>query len=522
MKPKLDLAAINLGLLVLLVLVMGNQLGIELPLGKARLPVTLADAVLALAAVGAGLKILGRRGRGTRFPPLPAFALVAAACTALARPTARPEAAKEILQLIEYCLVAFAVFLNVPERGDLKALLAAFAAAAAIAALWAGGQYLTCESPLDVRAGYLNRNALGAYLAMALPFLYGLALHVRCWGVRLLLFALAAVGTFANLSGGAVLATLAALGVLSAVKGQRALVLYLAVLCLAFFAAPKVLPRPHHSDILRSSVAPYVRDNFLLSDGELFARARELSRAADEAIAANPDAPPPRDLWDARHLMEFLYQRRGSDRRRLAPAQWALYAELQEKTARLAESFPEAAERSAFAESRLAVRYQRWHAAIACARKLAEKPLDALFGLGFVDYHAAIEPFRPGAKLQYFSNVPEVFNVATSEPFTHDIWLKALVQTGLVGLLALAWLVLEFIGRAARLYAAARSELPLGIALGALGGILGFALAGIFTETLARGLAMPFVFICSIVILAERIVHGEGTQQVQQLKRNDY
>lgn len=520
MKLDLSLRTVNLALVVLLTLVMGSQIGFQLPVGKAGLPVTIGDVVLGIAALGVALKIIGRKGRGTRLPPLAAFVLIAAACATLVNSGPRPEALREILQLIEFFLLAFVVFLNVVEPGDLKLLVAAFAVATGGIVLWAGWHYCTCESALDVRAGFVNRNALGAFLAMALPLLYGLALHAGSWPMRLVLLAIVAVGLAVNLSGGAVLATLVALGVLSALRGERALVPYLVALGLALFAAPSVLPRPYHADILRSSVAPYVRDNFLLGDKALFARARELSRTAREAMAQAGEAAP-RDLFDAQHLMEFLRQRRGGDRR-LSAEERQLYAELQAEIAKAAERAPEAARESAFAENRVAIRYQRWHAAIACARKLAEKPLTALFGLGFTDYHAAIEPFRPAAKLQYFSNVPEVFNVATSEPFTHDIWLKALVQTGLVGLLALCWLVLGFLGRALRLCGEARSELALGLALGAAGGILGFALAGIFSETLARGLAIPFVFLCTLIILAERIVHGEGGRRIEQLKGSDY
>jgi len=521
LKLALPPRTLNLGLLLLLILVMGNQLGLDLPLGKARLPVTLGDVVLALATVGVALQLLSRKLRGVKLPPVQAFVLVAAACVALARSEARPDAAKEVLQFAEYFLIAFAVFLNAAETGDVKALLTAFAVATAVVVLWAAWHYAACESPLDVRAGFKNRNALGAFLAIALPVLYGLALHARCWGVRLVLLALVAAGLAVNLSGGAVLVTLVVLGLLSALRGQRVLLAYLAAVALVCVGAPRLLPRPHHTDALFSSVAPYVSDNFLLSDKALFARAGELHEAAREAMASAPDAAPPRDLFDARHLMEFLRHRRGGDRH-LAEAERALYYQLVEQAQKALERFPEAEQTCALAHSRLAVRYQTWHAAIARARKLWDSVPGALFGLGFVDYHTAVDPFRPEAKLQYYTNIPEVYNVATSEPFTHDIWLKALVQMGLVGLLALAWLVAALLGRALRLYAEAHSELMLGLALGAAGGILGFALAGVFTETIARGLAIPFVFVCSLVLLGERIVRGEGRPDVERLKSDEY
>ncbi len=512
MRLALNLRTVNLGLLLLLILVMANQLGLDVPLGeKGRLPVTIADVVLVLAAAGVALQLLGRKLRGLRLPPVQAFVLVAVACVALARSESKPEAVKEVLQLAEGFLIAFAVFLNVAERGDVKLVLAVFAAATALVVLWAAWHYLRCDSPLDVRAGFRNRNALGAFLAIALPVLYGLALHVRCWGVRLGLLAIVALGLLVNLSGAAVLVTLLILGLLSALRGQKPLALYLAAIALICLAAPKLLPRPHHTDILFSSAMPYVSDNFLLSDRALFARASELR-----------DAPTSTRTFDAMHLMKFLVSRRGGDLRRLSDEQRALYDELQEKTGPVAKDFPNVAADSAFAQPRLAVRYQVWHAAIARARKLWDALPAALFGAGYGDYHTAVDPFRAEAKLQYYTDIPEVYNVATSEPFTHDIWLKALVQTGLVGLLALGWFVAALLGRALRLYGQAHSELALGLALGAAGGILGFALCGIFTETLARGLAIPFVFVCSLVLLGERIVHGEKGSGVERLKSDEY
>jgi len=565
---KLRLRAVNVALLVLLVVVMGAQVGFDLPLGKRRFAVTIADVVLALAAVGVALQLLARKLRGVRLPPLQALVLVGAGCVALARSEAMALAARELLQLAEYFLVAFAVFLNIAERYDLKPLLWAFGIATGGVVAWAGWHYATRASAFDVSAGFANRNALGAFLALALPVLYGLALHVRGWGIRAALLVMVAAGLLVNLSGGAVFVTLAVLGVLSAVRGLRALGIYVGAVALVAMAAPRLLPRPHHTDALFASVAPFVGDNFLLDDAALFARARELSDAGHESMAKARAAGalvvpsvlaeagralgqiasglrlseaerkslgealakvdevrspyPHRALFDARYLMEFLRKRRGGDRG-LRPDERQLYRTLVVETSRAAELFPEAARASVFAERRVAVRYQRWDAALACARSLWDSLPNALFGLGYVDYHAAVEPFRPQAKFQYFSNLPEAYNVATSEPFTHAVWFKALVQTGLAGLLALAWLVAAFLGRAVRLYGAAHSELMLGLALGAAGGILGFALVGVFTETLARGLAIPFVFVCSLVVFGERIVRGEKVPELAQLARaQDY
>ncbi len=521
---KLSLGSINLGLVLLLVLVMGGQRGFDLPFGKPRFPVTVADAVLALAAAGVAVQLVARRFRGVKLPPIQAFALVAVACVALARSEAKAEAAKELLQAIEYFLIAFAVFLNVAGNAHVKALLAAFAIGTAGIVAWAGWEYAARESAFDVRACFLNRNALGAFLALALPVLYGLALYVRSWAVRLALLAVVAAGLLVNLSGGAVLITLAVLGLLSALRGQRALAAYLAAVAVIAFAAPRVLPRPYHTRTLVASVSPFVRDNWLLSDRQLFERAaklRELARAESEAALKAGHAEGSRRLFDACSLMELLADRRGGSDR-LADEERQLYGKLAAEAEAAAKDFPAKRAECALSDTRLAVRYQSWDAAIRCAKRFWDRPATALFGLGYVEYHEAIKPFRQGPTFNYRGDVREAFNVGFPEPFTHDIWLKALVQTGLVGLLAVGWFLAAFLGRALRLHGTARSELMLGVALGAAGGILGFALAGIFTETLARGLAMPLVFVCSLVVIAERIVHGENGSKLEKSTAYEY
>ena len=96
-----------------------------------------------------------------------------------------------------------------------------------------------------------------------------------------------------------------------------------------------------------------------------------------------------------------------------------------------------------------------------------------------------------------------------------------MVQTGLVGLAALVWLLSGFLGRAVRLYRAAQGELALGVALGTVGAILGFALGGMFTQGIVRGLAIPFVFVLATVSIAERIVHGDRKSAIDKMMLRD-
>jgi hypothetical protein len=517
---------VALGLTLLLILVMANQVGFTLAVGGVRLPVTLADVVLGLAFLAVVLHVFARRPRDVRLPPASAFVLVGAAIVALLRTDERMAAAREVLQLIEYVLVAWFVFVNVAKSSDLKPYLAAFAAATGIAILWGGVQYLTQKSALHVRAGFLsgNHHVLGAFLAMALPFFYGIALYARTWRVRGALLVMVLLGLAINLDGGTLLVTVVVLAILSGIRGQRALVPYLVFVGLALTVGPRILPRPNHTDTLVSSVAVYVDDNYLLSDEQLRERAEELLHPTKpiplDKTGEEMAVPAPRPL-DAARLLRLLNQRRG-----LTREEGRLQIEAMRAVAKLSDR-----ERAVYPlnESQVARRYQRWNAAIVAARATdmpqkrqskAEGAMDFVLGRGFRPYHEIVKPFM-GERLQYRTDEPEVFNVAAPEPFTHNQWLKTFIQMGVVGTLALAWLVLGGVGQSCRLYRAAHGELALGASLGVLGGLLGFAFGGLWTEVLARGLAIPFVFLLAVVPVVERIVHGDPHEALERPELRD-
>ena len=530
---------------------MANQIGFVLPLGPVKLPVTVADILLGLAFLGVAVNLVRRKLRGIKLPPVQAFVLVAVACVALARTQDKTDGAKEVLQLVEYFLVAFAVFANVAATGDLRPFVVAFAAATGIAVLWGGYHYLTCASPFDVSAGYENRNLLCAFFAIALPLLYGIALHARFWRHRLVLLAIVAAGLVISLSGGPLLATLVILALLSAIRGGRALAAYMVVLGLALAAAPRLLPRLnpklHHVPALIASVSPFVSDNYLLSDADMSKEAKERltpTRKRAPAKGEKPVVPAPAPLKTLR-LLELLKDRRPLTDDEYKGVYDPAYGAAMDLDKFLDEEDPEAAlldRLDAMAGSSVATRYQRWHAAVIAARMLWASPASEsekggarktqrkadsqrrtggpLFGYGLGPYHKHFMAHMPEAQGER-TDEREYFNVGAPEPFTHNVWLKALIQTGLVGLLALAWLVLAFAGRAVRVYREAHSELALGVALGCFGAVLGFALGGVFTEMVVRGLAIPFAFVLAAIAITERVVRGEASTALAQLTRRD-
>jgi hypothetical protein len=113
-------------------------------------------------------------------------------------------AAKELAQYVEFFLVAWLVLgTAVKDRCALGWTVVVLVAAAAAAVGLAGFQYFqTAAGPESVRAAFANRGFLGAYLAIVVPVLAGLALWDPRWWVKLASAALVAGGLFVTLAAG--------------------------------------------------------------------------------------------------------------------------------------------------------------------------------------------------------------------------------------------------------------------------------------------------------------------------------
>jgi len=171
-----------------------------------------------------------------------------------AEPVGLTAAARDIVQLAEYGLVAFIACaeLGADERARKWAWLA-LAAALALVALVGAVQYFTARPDFAVGSLLDNRNALGAFLAIAVPFCAALALGLPggCCAWRPLWAALAAALTLLALTGGAVLGMVCGILAAAACLGRRKLLVAAAAL-VVLLAAGQALPRHNLSAAVES------------------------------------------------------------------------------------------------------------------------------------------------------------------------------------------------------------------------------------------------------------------------------
>ena len=373
------------------VLISPTQYGIRV-LGKVYLspadPLVWVTFLLWLAL------LVGRR----RFPRLGLapllFVVFAATCAAsISRAADRFSAMKDLFQIVEYFLVAYGLFVwNMTDPTARKRLVAAFLASAVVVTIVGAWHYLLAEEPaLLVRGTFGNRNVLGGYLALVLPFCFGLALFDSSWWRRVACVCVVIAGMCINLSGGSVIAIVVSLIVIAALRGRLAFLFTAVALLVGVLVVGPLLPREN---------------------------------------------------------MESLYE-----------------------SVRLHDD-----------ENQVARRYTEWQAATIM---VWENPV---LGVGAGNYQDNIG--------SYYGVLPDP--TGPSEPDTQNLYLVLAGTTGLCGLVAYLGMLAWSMAQACSRYFEASDRFDRGVAVGAFGGVLAFAIAGLWSPLLVRGIGLPLVFVLAL------------------------
>jgi len=448
---------------------------------RSGLTVSVADLLLGLGFLL--LLIRGLTGRRAVHcgPPLMAWGLAGVALVTFLTVSRTRTAAKEALQIIEYVLLAYVVLASVmADRRTVETVARLFTAVVSVVVLVALAQQLQGAAPFEVRGTFRNRNTLGAFLALALPFCFGLSLY-RCGiGWRVSLWATVIVGLSVIQSGGAFLAAAAAILVVAAVRHRAAL----AFAALALLVMIAWMPASRRA-VLLASVRPYVQNNQLLGAPELLARAEERRKAGNGA--------------EARRLLTVLTHLEGEEWGLASPEE-AKKIRLQaaEQLANLEAAMSARGELSPRPGPVVAVRYRRWEAALSVVES---HPRGPWWGTGGGSYQARVTQAyyfgaRPSGEQGIF---PENYNLNSDEPDSFNQYLVTAVEYGLLGLVGLLGLGLTFLSRAGRICRVDDEGADSMVALAAIGGLVGFGLVSLFVDTLQAGLALPFVLVLATI-----------------------
>lgn len=194
------------------------------------------------------------------FPPVFAALFVLIGLCSIGKASLRTLAAKEVIQLVEYFVLAYMLFAaQLAERRFRRQMLLAFAAVTSLIILLALAQYLTLStSPEDgfgVRGTFGNRNVFSGFLALGIPLLYGLALWAPRRSFRTWFLVTVAVGLGVTLAGGSLLALFFSLLIISILRGQRAALGFVIALLVVCALLPH-LPR-NNTAIARDSITIY-------------------------------------------------------------------------------------------------------------------------------------------------------------------------------------------------------------------------------------------------------------------------
>jgi len=292
-------------LLLLLIFVMPSQWGSPFPpVGKPFLFVSYGDIVLGVAfLVWLVLFAVRRDWKAFRLPPLSLLAFAALVVIAVGFAEGKKGAIKEAIQSLEFFVVAGLLFLSgfrTPQQWHRAFLVFAISVAGTV--LLALTQYFTAGNAYDIAGAFGNKNVLASFLAVALPFVLGHALHETRRGLQCVLLVLLIPGLLVTLSGGAVIALVLASLIVASLRGRGALAVTLVVWACLFALAPRLYLRAGHGQILHSSIASFLRSNYtygpaaaaqqaqrILNEGAGYDAARDFLAVYEDLHRGRPD-----------------------------------------------------------------------------------------------------------------------------------------------------------------------------------------------------------------------------------------
>ena len=379
-------------------------------LGK-LLRITLGDLALA-AALSLLVVWVIRSGQWRRLVALPAavWAYLAVIVVAGLAAGAVKSTIKELVQSVELFAAAYVVFACVlgsrRKRASAAVILLEVTALMALVALV---QYLAGAPGHLVRAGFLDNNNLGVYMALVLPLALGAGLaEERPWAQSSLL-GLAAAGLLVTLSGGLLIAAVAGLVAAAALWSRKAL-------------------------------------------------AATAAAAAVVVLLVIPQMP-------------------GGLRGRFGALR--VFA-------------------SSGGQTVVTTRFRRWGAAVKLVRGnpfLGKGP--GRFTAALAEYYGSGPAEKPAGN----TADPAAWNVTADEPGSFGMYNVTACETGLLGLGILMWVFAAAMGAGARALGTVTRNggRDRGLLCGAMGGVTGVLVAGIFGSPLVGGIWPVMVFMLALI-----------------------
>ena len=147
-------------------------------------------------------------------------------------------------------------------------------------------------------------------------------------------------------------------------------------------------------------------------------------------------------------------------------------------------------------------RYVEWQAA------MNGTMMNPLVGVGLGRYQTNIG--------QYYGDIPKPGGTNLMEPDAINYYGVLGLEAGLPALAALLWVLLRHARKAAGAYARLERGLEKGLALGACGSLLAFAINSFFCSCIVRGVAVGFVLILALcgIVASEKKDSGAASRDV--------
>jgi len=361
----------------------------------------------------------------------------------------------KVVQFAEYFIAGYIVFVEVtltPQRRRHVVAVLAVATLGALACAWI--QYLSPGLSVTRVRGtwFANRNTFGAYLALAIPLLFGVALFGRMRVGRLAVILMTIAALCVSLSGGAFLALCFGLVVVAFLKGGRQAFITIIALCLLCLCVLPHMPRKNGSALIDSVL---------------------LYREDDPHKVFGDDMPEISARLDAKTVRLAEKVRQGS------PVSYGDIVTEQDRSWKWQQ------------------RYKEWQAAVNMMR------LSPVFGVGAGSYQKNVNSFYDMPK----------YPVNLLEPDTLSFYMVWGASAGAPFLFIVLAMFLRAGGSAGRALGVLKKPLDRGLAAGLLGSLAALAIVALFGDPMVRGVG---VTVALLLAMAHSLrVAGRASQESQ-------
>lgn len=407
---------------------------------------SLADIFIGVLIILWSIKVLiYKEWKTIKLPPVLFMFFVGVGILSFVNAFSISQWAKEVLQIIEYFILFYILLINNLKTTKIHFIKNALLVSTSIIVIIALIQYLVLKGDLYfVRGLFENRNVLGTFFCISLPFFYVELIFSKNILRKIWMFITIIISIVVTTSGSAIASVFISLFVVSWLLSKKALIKYcLSIIFIGIFCV-LILPEKNIESI-KNSISIYEKGNI----SENYYRRLAILENRDKIT-----------LFRKEFKENFIY------------VFTANYLDVKLPDIQKGNKYKEMN-----SQKNIKNRYLEMQASLNMLSK------NTLFGVGMGNFQSNIGV--------YYNEIPKI---NTAEPNQNNGYLVTASTMGIFGLTVFIWIIFSLIKNNYSNFRTAKSE-NRGIYLSLLGSLVACAVENFFSVLLTSAIILPFIFL---------------------------